>query len=89
MPAPSTNVARASCPFFFPVLAECRESIWIFQTYLKPGERREEAIVFQSKRPFPREHMPLELVTSECDRDSRTTELRNCDEFLRFGVTFP
>jgi hypothetical protein len=55
---------------------------WKFQAYLNPGMRREEAIVFQSKRPFARRDMSAWWVAYDAigiaDR-----ELRDCDRLLR------
>jgi hypothetical protein len=55
---------------------------WIFQAYLKPAERRDEALVFQSKFPFSREHMSAWWVAYDAIRIA-DRELRNCDQLLR------
>ena len=59
---------------------------WTFQAYLKPGERRDEAILFQSKRPFAREHMSAWWVAYDAINVA-DRELRNCDRLLRARAT--
>jgi hypothetical protein len=69
-------------PFLMLNPSEDSRDHWKFQAYLNPGARREEAIVFQSKRPFPRGDMFAWWVAydaiSVADR-----ELRDCDRLLR------
>lgn len=59
---------------------------WIFQANLKPGERREEAIVFQSKWPFARQNMSAWWVAYDAVNIA-DRELRNCDRLLRDRAT--
>jgi Histidine kinase-, DNA gyrase B-, and HSP90-like ATPase len=55
---------------------------WIFQANLKPGKRREEAIVFQSKVSFTRENMSAWWVAYDA-AGVADQELRDCDRLLR------
>lgn len=55
---------------------------WIFQANLRPAERREQALVFQSELPFPREHMSAWWMAYDAIRIA-DRELRDCDRLLR------
>jgi hypothetical protein len=55
---------------------------WIFQSNLKPAERRAEALVFQSKQPFNRNQMSAWWITYDAIRIA-DRELRDCDRLLR------
>lgn len=55
---------------------------WKFQANLKPGRRREEALVFQSKVPFSRENMSAWWLAYDA-AGIADRELRDCDRLLR------
>ncbi len=55
---------------------------WKFQALIKPGFRREEAVVFQSKWPFSRQDMAAWWVAYDSIRLA-DRELRDCDRLLR------
>jgi len=55
---------------------------WLFQMNINPGERRDDAIVFHSKRPFSRELMPAWWIAFDAIKIA-DEELRACDQLLR------
>jgi hypothetical protein len=55
---------------------------WTFQANLKPAQRREQSLVFQSKQPFSRQQMPAWCVAYDAIRIA-DRELRDCDRLLR------
>ena len=61
---------------------------WTFQANLNPGSRRDEAMVFQSKRPFERAQMPAWWLAYDA-LNIADRELRDCDRVLRTRPGIP
>jgi hypothetical protein len=74
--------APVLCRFCCRVRVGVSRDHWIFQSNLKPAERRAEALVFQSKQPFNRNHMSAWWIAYDAIRIA-DRELRDCDRLLR------